>query len=432
MTVMPLNLLLEIILKHIATHPNITLLFNHKVTSLTQTPDSAILVVEVSRPNDIVHTQTFSADYILACDGSSSTLRSLIFGPHHWPGMTWPETLAVQNVHYAGFAAHGWTGAHYLISPEHPGLVAERGKGGLWRITLIETHPDAHTLQHDPEAWAARRAEHFRAIFPGHPEPGDYTVEETDWYKAHNRSVARMRAGRVLFAGDAAHTCNPAGGYGAMAGILDASGLADCLVGLYRGWCGEEILDVYSRVRMDKFREYVDRRSALNYRRLTEADADRVLEEEGRGGDRLLRLLKGLEDRPEEARTFLLVSEREGESGVSLAFLAKTFHLLPFPSPLGPPVTQFPFTTEPSLSPFLSNLFPRHPLAFTIPQGRQWTNPSPRSLKTHRNTPKSNTTSSSTGTVPDLRLLPPSAPPTAPLPRIPVEVSFEDETGGRD
>ena len=129
MTVMPLNLLLEIILKHIANHPNVNILFSHKVLSLTQTFQTATLTVEVTRHN-IPYTKTFTANYILACDGGSSTIRKLVFGPHHWPGMTWTLSLVVQNVRYPGFSEHGWGGAHYLILQERPGLIVERGKGG--------------------------------------------------------------------------------------------------------------------------------------------------------------------------------------------------------------------------------------------------------------------------------------------------------------
>ena len=117
-----------------------------------------------------------------------------------------------------------------------------------------------------------------------------------------------MRVGRVYFAGDSAHTCNPAGGYGAMAGILDASGLADCLIGYYHGWCGEEILDLYPEVKLEKFQNYVNRRSTQNLNGLLHLDADQALENEEKGGDKFLRMLKDFESKPEETREFLLVS----------------------------------------------------------------------------------------------------------------------------
>ena len=61
--------------------------------------------------------------------------------------------------------------------------------------------------------------------------------------------------GRVLLAGDAAHACNPFGGMGLTGGLCDAGGLSDCLIGVLRKGCGDDLLDKYAAIRQNIFNE---------------------------------------------------------------------------------------------------------------------------------------------------------------------------------
>jgi len=153
------------------------------------------------------------------------------------------------------------------------------------------------------QEYIQRRPMAFAKLLPGSPQPGDYEITQTDHFRIHNRCVEKMRVGRILLAADAAHVCNPFGGYGAMAAILDAGGLADCLIGLYDGRAGDEILDVYAAVRREKFLKYVDERSRKNLERVSKDDPDTLAET-----DKLLGIFKDLEGDPEATKEFLLVS----------------------------------------------------------------------------------------------------------------------------
>jgi hypothetical protein len=59
------------------------------------------------------------------------------------------------------------------------------------------------------------------------------------------RQAACYRAGRVLLAGDAAHTHYPAGGQGLNLGLQDAGNLAWKLAAEIRGWAPPGLLDTY-------------------------------------------------------------------------------------------------------------------------------------------------------------------------------------------
>lgn len=140
-------------------------------------------------------------------------------------------------------------------------------------------------------------------MLPGHPKPGQYKITQTDHFRTHNRCVERMRVGRVFLCGDAAHVNNPWGGYGCMAAVLDAGGLADCLIGVYQGRAGDELLDLYAKIRREKYLKYIDERSQRNFNRVRNRDPDHVLE-----NDKLLKIFQELEGDAEATKAFLLVS----------------------------------------------------------------------------------------------------------------------------
>jgi 2-polyprenyl-6-methoxyphenol hydroxylase-like FAD-dependent oxidoreductase len=206
------------------------------------------------------------------------------------------------QVFYDGFEEHGWDGGNYMMDPEFWGLIAKRGKakgseGTLWRVTYGDSAAGL-----SDEEYVKRREIAFRKMLPGHPDPSQYKVTQTDQFRMHNRCVDTMRVGRIFLAADAAHVCNPFGGYGCMAGILDVGGLSDCLIGIYDGKADEDILDLYAKIRREKFIHFVDRRSRKNLSRIRNADPDTALET-----DPFLTLLRSMEGDEQKTREFLLV-----------------------------------------------------------------------------------------------------------------------------
>lgn len=183
-----------------------------------------------------------------------------------------------------------------MVDPETWGLVARRGMRGLWRVT----YGDDGGLT--DEEYLERRPRRLERMLPGNPKPDQYHIEGTNIYNMHNRCVEKMRVGRILLVADAAHVCNPWGGYGCMTAVLDAGGLADCLIGLYEGKAEEDILDTYAKVRRDKFVEFVDKRSTKNLHRLSKSDPWTVLDT-----DKFFGILKDLEGNRDATTEFLLV-----------------------------------------------------------------------------------------------------------------------------
>jgi 3-(3-hydroxy-phenyl)propionate hydroxylase len=72
-----------------------------------------------------------------------------------------------------------------------------------------------------------------------------YDIVWKSVYRFHSRVVDRMRVGRVLVAGDAAHLVSPFGARGLNSGVLDAENAAWKVAFVLRGWAPESLLDSY-------------------------------------------------------------------------------------------------------------------------------------------------------------------------------------------
>ena len=160
-------------------------------------------------------------------------------------GMTWPERFVATNVRY-DFGALATAGE----LPHRP-RPRRRHRAHRQRRPLA-----LHVLRgpvaaggDDPGAVAA----YFRTILP--PDADMPDVVQWSPYRMHQRAAERMRDGRVLLAGDAAHATNPTGGLGLTSGMLDTFVLYDALAAVIGGAVGDEVLDRYSEERLRVFTE---------------------------------------------------------------------------------------------------------------------------------------------------------------------------------
>lgn len=93
------------------------------------------------------------------------------------------------------------------------------------------------------------------------------------------------------------------GGLGLTGGIVDVGGLFDCLVGIHEGKADESILDKYSEIRSQKYKEFIDPLSSSNIRRLFDQDPDEALQK-----DEFLKLCKKAEMDIDFSREMQMVS----------------------------------------------------------------------------------------------------------------------------
>ncbi len=83
-------------------------------------------------------------------------------------------------------------------------------------------------------------------------------IEDVQRWSAAAEWAQRLRSGRVMLAGDAAHVMPPTGGYGGNTGVQDAHNLAWKLAYVLDGRAGEALLDTYEQERLPAARLAVE------------------------------------------------------------------------------------------------------------------------------------------------------------------------------
>jgi 2-polyprenyl-6-methoxyphenol hydroxylase-like FAD-dependent oxidoreductase len=158
------------------------------------------------------------AQYVVAADGMNSTIRDLAgLGYDGNDALSLSFTLA--DVRVEG----GLPADRVLMFFSTPGLlVVAPLPDGSFRLVA-----EVHDAPEQPDIAYAQGLLNTRG-----PRRTTVTVTEVIWgsrFRIHERVADQYRAGRVLLAGDAAHTHSPAGGQGMNLGLRDAVTLGDAL-----------------------------------------------------------------------------------------------------------------------------------------------------------------------------------------------------------
>ncbi|WP_319457656.1 MULTISPECIES: FAD-dependent monooxygenase [unclassified Mycobacterium] len=182
-------------------------------------------------------TETFETEWLVGCDGTRSTVRETA-------GIGW-ETDDLRRGFVLGDFVADWTITRdrFHVWFAKRGLVAVFPMpGGYWRA-LVSTPGDSPP--HDPQLtdFAAAVAERT---------PLDSHLRDLQWsssFVAGEGLAAQFRRGRVLLAGDAAHSHSPIGGQGMNTGMQDAYNLGWKLALVAADGCDPALLDSYEAER---------------------------------------------------------------------------------------------------------------------------------------------------------------------------------------
>jgi 3-(3-hydroxy-phenyl)propionate hydroxylase len=278
--------LAEIALEHLGRLPGTEVRFGTEVTALAEDEDGVRVTV---RSGD-GEPETLRASWAIGADGARSGVREALgLG---FEGITWQERFVATNVRY-DFDALGYGPGNFLIDPEH-GAVIARIDDELWRCTYCED------LSLPEETIPERMPAYFRSILP----PDSDLPEVVQWspYRMHQRAADRMRLGRVLLAGDAAHATNPTGGLGLTSGMLDTFVLYEALAAVIGGDASDEVLDRYSQERLRIFRELASPQASEWKRLVFHSDDPQRLEQD-------LAMLRHVQDDPDARREGFLSAQ---------------------------------------------------------------------------------------------------------------------------
>jgi len=248
--------LAAILLNHLTTRYNSEVRFNQQVTEITQNDESNTVSVTAINPATKEQTK-YSCDWLVGTDGAGSSVRKLCNIP--FEGFSWPkEDFVATNIKY-DFYKHGFTTANFVLDPVNWAVVTILGaEKDLWRIAFGVRAGLTN------EEIRAELDEHYKHIFPVWPV--DYELVQLNKYKPHQRCAQTFRKGRVLLAGDAAHSNNPIGGLGLTTGLLDAGPLGRALAAVINGKAPESLLDVWAKARRDKWLNFTNEFSIENKR----------------------------------------------------------------------------------------------------------------------------------------------------------------------
>ena len=195
-------------------------------TGMSQTADGAEVTLD---SGDMIKAQ-----YVVAADGMNSTIRDLA-GLGHDGNDALSLSFTLADVRVQG----GLPADQVLLFFSTPGMlvVAPLPDGSFRLVAEVDDAPE------QPDVAYAQRLLDTRG-----PRRTTVRVTEVIWgsrFRIHERVADQYRAGRVLLAGDAAHTHSPAGGQGMNLGLRDAVTLGDALsVALREG--REDKLDEYA------------------------------------------------------------------------------------------------------------------------------------------------------------------------------------------
>lgn len=246
----------KVAMEHAARLGTQTLL-NHRLVGLEDGPE--FITASIETPDG---TRTMRAKWVIGADGARSTVRRL--AGIAWDGFTWPNHFVATNV-YCDFESLGYQKANFVCDPECGAVIALLDDKGLWRLTYTEV------ADKDPGTFRERLPERYAHFIP---EGMKYEIDIAQPYALHQRCSETFRKGRILLAGDAAHTTNPCGGLGLSTGLWTALILADVLGAVLNGDEDETILDRYSDERRRIFNEIVNPGAIRNKTMLEERDPE--------------------------------------------------------------------------------------------------------------------------------------------------------------
>ena len=215
----------------IATQPKIDLRWKHKLISLRQEPDHAVLTVET--PDGIF---TMEADWVIACDGANSDTRRMVGAD--FTGQFFQDRFLIADiVMKADFPTERW---FWFDPPFHRNQSAllHKQADDVWRLDFQLGWDTDPTEEKKPENVIPR----VRAMLG---EDVEFELEWASVYQFACRRIGQFRHGRVLFAGDAAHQVSPFGARGANTGVQDIDNLAWKLALVLDGKAPEALIDSY-------------------------------------------------------------------------------------------------------------------------------------------------------------------------------------------
>ena len=228
----------EVLAGQMADNPLIEQRWGHEVTAISQ--DESGVRLTCRTVNSAVAVR---APYVIMAAGphAARLRRQLGVG---FPGRSYDDRFLICDIRTE---LPGWERERrfYFDPPWNPGrqVLIHPTPGSVFRIDWQVPADVDLDVEERSGALDAR----IRAIVG--PE-ADYAIVWKSIYTFHGRRAERMKAGRVLLAGDCAHLMAPFGARGLNSGVHDAENAAWKLAFVLRRWAPEALLQTYDTERV--------------------------------------------------------------------------------------------------------------------------------------------------------------------------------------
>jgi 2-polyprenyl-6-methoxyphenol hydroxylase-like FAD-dependent oxidoreductase len=179
--------------------------------------------------------------FLVACDGAGSAVRRAAGIGFEGKQLDYSVSAMIEVEHLEDYHPLGRAERYMFIGTEGTwaNLTAVDGRA-LWRLSLVGSEERLAPERLDFDAIMRRAMGNDR---------GDWKVRRVMPWRRSQFTADRFTEGRIVLAGDAAHTTSPTGGHGLNTGIGDVSDLGWMLDALLRGWGGDQLLAAYNAER---------------------------------------------------------------------------------------------------------------------------------------------------------------------------------------
>ncbi|WP_422003108.1 FAD-dependent oxidoreductase [Reyranella sp.] len=223
--------------------PRVDMRFRNKVVGVAQHGD--VVTVEVETPDG---RYTLETDWLVACDGVRSPVRHMLGLP--FEGEVFHDQFLIADIRLMDELPK--ERRFWFYPPFHPtnSVLLHRQADNVLRVDF-QLGRDADPEEERKTGNIDRR---LRQMF------GPDARWEHEWSSVYTfacRMMERFVAGRVVFAGDAAHVVSPFGARGGNAAVADADNLAWKLALVLSGESPASLIDSYSSERVAAARENI-------------------------------------------------------------------------------------------------------------------------------------------------------------------------------
>ena len=213
--------------RELARLEEVTVYLGTTLTEISQ--DESGILAKVESPEG---TRKIQAQYAIACDGASSSVRkSLGIGMRD---LGFDEPWVVVDVLLPEGMRQLQTVGVQLCDPARPTTSVLSGPG---------RHRWEFMLKPGEDYEAVTNAELLKSWIADWTDPDQIEIERSAVYEFHGLLAEKWRDRRILLIGDAAHQMPPFFGQGLCSGVRDASNLAWKLHAVMSGRADEKLLD---------------------------------------------------------------------------------------------------------------------------------------------------------------------------------------------